>query len=274
MFYNARWYDSTTGRFAQADSIIPGAGNSSAWDRYAYTLNNPLRYTDPTGHRNCEEDGYNCPGDEKPKKPIFYSFDGGWNDPKYSTWNLLRQGSACTACHVTHWTGTIPTNDEISLTQVQGWRSFDKYTIPVHLAGLNVISFYVNQAITSADPASYLPSQDQAKVSDAFDDWQVSRTSQPMSGYRYSSPGAEAPSRWLTSNPSLSPTEARSLLALPNNNLATSVTQYVIPEGTTIISGGATAQTLTPGFGAYATGGGFQIYIPNAEVLLGVPLLP
>ena len=38
------------GRFAQADSIIPGAGNSSAWDRYAYTLNNPLRYTDPSGH--------------------------------------------------------------------------------------------------------------------------------------------------------------------------------------------------------------------------------
>ena len=50
MFYNTRWYDSTIGRFAQADSIIPGAGNSAAWDRYAYTLNNPLRYTDPSGH--------------------------------------------------------------------------------------------------------------------------------------------------------------------------------------------------------------------------------
>ena len=50
MYYNARWYDSSLGRFAQADTIIPGAGNSSAWDRYAYTLNNPLRYTDPSGH--------------------------------------------------------------------------------------------------------------------------------------------------------------------------------------------------------------------------------
>jgi len=35
------------------------------WDRYAYAGNNPLRYTDPSGHRNCEEDGYNCPGDQK-----------------------------------------------------------------------------------------------------------------------------------------------------------------------------------------------------------------
>ncbi len=30
------------------------------YDRYACTSNNPLRYTDPTGHKNCEEDGY-CP---------------------------------------------------------------------------------------------------------------------------------------------------------------------------------------------------------------------
>jgi len=49
-FYNARWYDSQLGRFAQADTIVPGVWNSQSWDRYAYTLNNPLRYTDPTGH--------------------------------------------------------------------------------------------------------------------------------------------------------------------------------------------------------------------------------
>ncbi len=49
-FYNARWYDSQLGRFAQADTIIPGAGSSQAWDRYAYANNNPLRYSDPNGH--------------------------------------------------------------------------------------------------------------------------------------------------------------------------------------------------------------------------------
>jgi len=49
-FYNSRWYDSSLGRFIQADTIIPGAGNPQAYDRYAYTLNNPLRYIDPSGH--------------------------------------------------------------------------------------------------------------------------------------------------------------------------------------------------------------------------------
>ncbi|MEP7134620.1 MAG: RHS repeat-associated core domain-containing protein [Chloroflexota bacterium] len=37
-------------RFLSADTIVPGAANPQALNRYSYTLNNPLRYTDPTGH--------------------------------------------------------------------------------------------------------------------------------------------------------------------------------------------------------------------------------
>ena len=48
MFYNARWYDPALGRFAQADSIVPGG--VQGLDRYAYVNNNPMRYTDPSGH--------------------------------------------------------------------------------------------------------------------------------------------------------------------------------------------------------------------------------
>ncbi|CAG1008547.1 hypothetical protein ANRL4_03903, partial [Anaerolineae bacterium] len=110
-YYGARWYDPALGRFAQADSIVPGSNGSTidydqqmsvvpltvdhheigllmqlnqenaftqqhgSWnqlsveerqqaknpfgptnpqvlDRYAYCLNNPLRYTDPTGHES------------------------------------------------------------------------------------------------------------------------------------------------------------------------------------------------------------------------------
>jgi hypothetical protein len=43
---------------------VPNPGDPRSWDRFAYALNNPLKYIDPSGHRNCEEDGYNCwPGD-------------------------------------------------------------------------------------------------------------------------------------------------------------------------------------------------------------------
>lgn len=49
-FYNARWYDSSLSRFAQADTIIPSTQGVQGYDRYAYTNNNPVRYTDPSGH--------------------------------------------------------------------------------------------------------------------------------------------------------------------------------------------------------------------------------
>jgi len=59
-FYNARWYDPAVGRFIQADTIIPEPGNPLAWDRYAYANNNPVKYTDPTGHLPCENSILGC----------------------------------------------------------------------------------------------------------------------------------------------------------------------------------------------------------------------
>ena len=49
-YYNARWYDAQLGRFLSADTIVPGPANPQAFNRYSYVLNNPLKYTDPTGH--------------------------------------------------------------------------------------------------------------------------------------------------------------------------------------------------------------------------------
>jgi len=49
-YYGARWYDSSLGRFAQADTIVPSPGNPQSLNRYAYGLNNPLKYVDPSGH--------------------------------------------------------------------------------------------------------------------------------------------------------------------------------------------------------------------------------
>jgi RHS repeat-associated protein len=55
-YYNARWYDPTMRRFAQPDTIVPEPGNPQSLNRYSYCLNNPVRYSDPTGHYTFEED--------------------------------------------------------------------------------------------------------------------------------------------------------------------------------------------------------------------------
>ncbi len=49
MYYGARFYDGALGRFIQPDTIVPEPGDPQALNRYSYVLNNPLRYTDPTG---------------------------------------------------------------------------------------------------------------------------------------------------------------------------------------------------------------------------------
>ncbi|MBC7228457.1 MAG: RHS repeat-associated core domain-containing protein [Thermoflexales bacterium] len=48
--YRARYYDPALGRFISPDPIVPEPGNPQALNRYGYVNNNPLRYTDPSGH--------------------------------------------------------------------------------------------------------------------------------------------------------------------------------------------------------------------------------
>lgn len=47
---NGRIYDPTLGRFLQADPFIQAPMNSQSYNRYAYVLNNPMSYTDPSGY--------------------------------------------------------------------------------------------------------------------------------------------------------------------------------------------------------------------------------
>lgn len=49
-FYGARYYDPVIGRFISADPIVPNARDPQAFNRYAYVRNNPILYSDPSGH--------------------------------------------------------------------------------------------------------------------------------------------------------------------------------------------------------------------------------
>lgn len=53
IYMNARYYVPGIGRFASADTIVPDPMNPQSHNRYSYTINNPINFTDPTGHREC-----------------------------------------------------------------------------------------------------------------------------------------------------------------------------------------------------------------------------
>ena len=46
---NGRMYDPNLGRFLSPDNYIQSPDNPQNYNRYSYCLNNPLRYTDPSG---------------------------------------------------------------------------------------------------------------------------------------------------------------------------------------------------------------------------------
>jgi RHS repeat-associated protein len=50
IYINARYYVPPIERFASADTIVPDPGQPQSFNRYSYTLNNPIKYKDPSGH--------------------------------------------------------------------------------------------------------------------------------------------------------------------------------------------------------------------------------
>ncbi|MEA5077473.1 MAG: RHS repeat-associated core domain-containing protein [Anaerolineaceae bacterium] len=55
MDYKARMYDAISGRFIQPDTLVPEPGSSQGYNRYTYVKNNPINYSDPTGHKECND---------------------------------------------------------------------------------------------------------------------------------------------------------------------------------------------------------------------------
>lgn len=47
---NGRMYDATLARFISADPHIQSSGSSQNYNRYSYVMNNPMKYTDPSGY--------------------------------------------------------------------------------------------------------------------------------------------------------------------------------------------------------------------------------
>ncbi|MER3408109.1 MAG: hypothetical protein C4292_05020, partial [Nitrososphaera sp.] len=79
--FNARFYDPLLGRFLSADTIVPGAGNPQALNRYSYVLNGPLNYVDPTGHCLQGPAGNDCRDKQNNLQLGFgVRIDGDWTE--------------------------------------------------------------------------------------------------------------------------------------------------------------------------------------------------
>jgi RHS repeat-associated protein len=50
-YFGARYYSSAQGRFTSVDPADGEKSVPQSWNRYAYVLNNPLKYTDPDGEK-------------------------------------------------------------------------------------------------------------------------------------------------------------------------------------------------------------------------------
>ncbi len=62
---NGRMYDPVVGRFLSPDPILQSPGNLQNYNHYSYVLNNPLKYTDPSGYQYYQmEEPWFSPGAE------------------------------------------------------------------------------------------------------------------------------------------------------------------------------------------------------------------
>lgn len=81
-YFGARYYFSVQGRFTSVDPWLPSGrtANPQSWNRYSYTLNNPLRYTDPSGRATCCDDP-DAPKDYKPEfRPCTVGVEAGCSE--------------------------------------------------------------------------------------------------------------------------------------------------------------------------------------------------
>jgi RHS repeat-associated protein len=64
-YFGARYYSGAQGRFTSADPLLNSGRPDipQSWNRYSYTLNNPLRFIDPDGLWEWDVD--KCKGDKK-----------------------------------------------------------------------------------------------------------------------------------------------------------------------------------------------------------------
>ncbi len=95
---NGRTYDPTISRFTSADPYIQDPTNSQSFNRYAYVMNNPLKYTDPSGYypesaedetADNERGGDGVTSGSTKEYAYSYTYDGLFKAQNYITGEII-----------------------------------------------------------------------------------------------------------------------------------------------------------------------------------------
>jgi hypothetical protein len=145
LFFKARFYSPVLGRFLSADTIVPDGKNPQQFNRYAYALNSPLKYIDPSGHMaKSDSDGAGscikhplCPYSriqpillrDAPSAEVTYADPLQWDNPKWLDDGILLPDTIFVRFAGSFATQSLPwSNTPVSSPFLRTLQGFSRYT--------------------------------------------------------------------------------------------------------------------------------------------------
>jgi RHS repeat-associated protein len=268
---NGRVYDPVVGRFLSADPFVVSADSGQSLNRYAYVLNNPLSFTDPSGFVPGQDGGpgwgefpclecYNVPS-TYPHVPLPPHPGPGWHDRPGPNLVAKFDGGALVCysdnCFVTEdvdsfsarfWRGfngdsSVILDAEPTLPNTLGRYAGGTLKVALAVAGLAMIAVDVIDTPVSPGPDAGVVGA--GLIADTATQGAAARTiisstrgvikeietTADRIFYRVFSESNNR-GRWLTSTRPRSSSWAQEALSLPPNNKASFVQEVLVPAGT------------------------------------------